>query len=120
MPESGRIDTPFVNKKIWSRDDTFSVRSDVGELDKLNTVVQQSSTDESNTASSRIEEDSLESICPKITKESNSSKQMNLANSLLVQTPKLISFGHLTMQKDNLGHRSNGSVATIVVNQDGV
>ena len=29
-PERGRIGTPFVNKKIWSGDDKFSVRSDVG------------------------------------------------------------------------------------------
>ena len=49
-PEHGRINTPFVNKHIWSRHDTFSVRSDVGELDKLNTAVQRSSTDERNTA----------------------------------------------------------------------
>ena len=69
MPESGRIDTPFVNKKIWSRDDAFSVRSDFGELDKLDTDVQRSSTDERNTTSSQIEEGSLESICPKIVEE---------------------------------------------------
>ena len=39
-PEHGRIGTPFVNKNIWSGDDNFSVRSDVGELDKLETAVQ--------------------------------------------------------------------------------
>ena len=32
-PECGRIDTPFVNKNIWSGDDAFSVRSDVGSSD---------------------------------------------------------------------------------------
>ena len=94
-PEHGRINTPFVNKKIWSRDDTFSVRSDVGELDKINTAVQRSSTDERNTESSRIEEGSLEIICPKIIKESNLSKRMNLTNSLLVQTPKIVHFGQI-------------------------
>ena len=51
-PEHGRISTPFVNKEIWSRDDNLSVRSDVGEADKLDTAVQKSSTDEKNTASS--------------------------------------------------------------------
>ena len=43
---------------------------------------------------------------------------MNLANSLGVQTPKLVSFRHLPMQTDNVGHRSDGSVATRVVDQD--
>ena len=38
----GRIGTPFVNKNIWSGDDNFSVRSDVGKENKLNTSVQQS------------------------------------------------------------------------------
>ena len=47
-------------------------------------------------------------------------KRMNLVNSLLVQTPKLVSFGHPPMQIDNVGHRSNGSVATRLVDQDGI
>ena len=51
-PERGSIGNPFVNKKIWSGDDTFSYRSDVKELDKLGTAVQKSSTDERNTESS--------------------------------------------------------------------
>ena len=71
-PEHGRVGTPFLNKNIWSGDDNFSARRDVGELDKLETAVQQSSTDERNMTSSQIEEGSLESICPKIIKESNS------------------------------------------------
>ena len=66
-PEHVRIGTPFVNKNICSGDDNFSVGSDVGEADKLDTDVQQSLTDERNTASSRIEEGSLESIFPKST-----------------------------------------------------
>ena len=101
--EHGMIGTPFVNKNIWSGDDNFSVRSDIGKADKLGTAVQQSSTDESNKASSRIEEDSLESICPKITKESNSSKRMNLAHSLSIEIPKLVYFGNPPMQTDNVG-----------------
>ena len=43
---------------------------------------------------------------------------MNFANSLGVQTPKLVSFRHPPMQTDNVGHRSYRSVATIVVDQD--
>ena len=42
---------------------------------------------------------------------------MNLANSLGVQTPKLVSFRHPPMQTENVGHRRNGSVATRVVDQ---
>ena len=53
--ERGSIGTPFVNKNIWSGDDAFSVRSDVGEIDKLDTSVQRSLNDESNRAPSRIE-----------------------------------------------------------------
>ena len=45
---------------------------------------------------------------------------MNLANSLLVHTPKLVHFGHPPMDTDNVGHQSNGSVATRVVDQDGI
>ena len=61
---------------------------------------------------------SLESICPKIIKELNSGDRMNLANSLLVQTPNLVSFGHPPMETKNVGHRSNRSVATRVVDQN--
>ena len=40
---------------------------------------------------------------------------MNLANSLIIETPKLVSFGNLSMQTDNVGHRIDGIVATRVV-----
>ena len=108
-----------MNKDVSSRDDALStVRSDVGELDKLDTTVQQSSTDKRNTAPSRIEEGSSKSIFTEIAEESKLSKRMNLANSLGVHTPKLVSFRHPPMQTDNVGHQSDGSVATIVVDQD--
>ena len=45
---------------------------------------------------------------------------MNLANSLLVQTPNLVSFGHLPMETDNVGHWSDRSVAARVVYQYGI
>ena len=78
------------------------------------------SADERNTASLRIEEVSLESICPKIIKESNLSKRMNLTNSLLVHTSKLVSFGHPSTQTDNVGHLIYSIAATIVMDQDGI
>ena len=109
-----------MNKYTWSKDDALSVRSDVGELDKLNTTVQRSSTDERNTASPRIEEDSLKSIFPEIVEESYSSERMNVANPLGVQTPKLVSFRHLPMQTDNVGNPIDSIAATRVMDQDGI
>ena len=53
--DHGRIGTPIVNENIWSVNDIFNVRSDVGEADKIDTIVQQSLTNESNIASLRIE-----------------------------------------------------------------
>ena len=45
---------------------------------------------------------------------------MNLANSLLVQTPKLVSFRHLPMQIYNLGNPIDSIAATRVMDQDGI
>ena len=70
----GRIGTQIMNKNIWSVDDNFTVQSDGGKKDKLDSSVQQSSTNERNTSFSRIEEESLKSVFSKIVKESNSSK----------------------------------------------
>ena len=107
-----------MNKDISIRDYIFStVRSDVGEIDKLDTAVQRSSTDKRNTAPSRIEEGSPKIIFPEIVEESNSSERMKLANYLGVQTPKLVSFRHPPMQTDNVGHWSDGIVATRVMDQ---
>ena len=50
-PNHSGIGTPFMNKDISSGDDTLiTVRSDIGEAEKLDTAVQQSLTDERNTA----------------------------------------------------------------------
>ena len=45
---------------------------------------------------------------------------MNLANSMLVQNPKLVHFRHPPMETDNIGQQSDGSVATRVMDQDGI
>ena len=93
-----------MNKDISSRDDVRStVRNDVGRADKLDATVERSSTDEWNTASSPIEESTPESIFCKVVKQLDSRKWMNLANSLSVQTPELVSFRHPTIQTDNVG-----------------
>ena len=45
---------------------------------------------------------------------------MNLANSLLIETPKLVSLRHPHMETENVGHQRNGSVATRVVDPNGI
>ena len=77
-PDHGRISTPSMNENIWSGDDNFSVLSDVGEANKLDSAIQRSLTNKKNTASSQIEVEILESIFPKIIEESNLSEWMNL------------------------------------------
>ena len=84
-----------MNEDISIRDDVRStVRSDVGEADKLDAAVQRSLSDEWNTASLRIVEGSPESIFRKVVEKYDSSKRMNLANSLSVQTPELVLLRH--------------------------
>ena len=45
---------------------------------------------------------------------------MNLADSLGVQTPKLVSFKHLPMQTDNVGNPIGSITATKLMYQDGI
>ena len=45
---------------------------------------------------------------------------MNLANSLSVQTPELVSFRHPTIQTDNVGNQRSGGVANRIANKDGI
>ena len=110
--DHGRIGIPIVNKHIWSEYDNFRVKIDVDEAKKLDTSFQRSPTNKGNMASSRIEEESLESIFSKIVKESNSSKRMNLANSASIDPPKLGSFGHPPMDTDNVGNLIDGIIAS--------
>ena len=96
--DHGTIIAPFMNKYISSRDDVRStVRSDVGEGDKLDTAVQRSSSNKSNAAPSHILEGSQKSVFPEIVEKSDSSERMNLANSLGVQTPKIVLLRHTPM-----------------------
>ena len=118
--DHGRIGTPIMNKNIWSVDENFSVRSDVGEANKLDTSVQRSLTNERNTESPQIEEESLESVFSKIVEESNSSERMNLANSAIIDPPNLGSLRHPPMDTDNVGKRLDVIVATRIENSDGI
>ena len=120
-PDQSRIIATGINKDISSRDDVQStVHNDVGKANKLDTTVERSSTDEWNTASSRIEEGTPESIFRKVVKQLDSSKQMNLAKSLSVHTLELVYFRHPAIQTDNVGDRRSGGVATRISNKDGI
>ena len=59
-------------------------------------------------------------IFREIVEKSDSSKQMNLANSLCVQTPELVLLRHPTTQTDNVGDQRGGGVATRIADQDGI
>ena len=37
---------------------------------------------------------------------------MNLTNSAIIEPPKLVSFGHLPMETDNVGNLLDGIIAT--------
>ena len=45
---------------------------------------------------------------------------MNLANSAIIEPPKLVSFRHPPMETDNVGNRLDGIVATRIENSDGI
>ena len=45
---------------------------------------------------------------------------MNLANSLRVQTPDLVSFRDSTIQTDNVLDQRSDGVATRIANKDGI
>ena len=93
-----------MNKYISNKNDVRStVRSDVGEADKLDTAVQKSLFGIWNTAPSRIVEGNPKIIFCEIIEKSDSSERMNLANLLVVQTPEIVLLRHMPMQTDNVG-----------------
>ena len=116
-----RIFAPGMHEDISGRDNVQStVRNDVRKADKLDTTVDGPTTDERNTASSRIEECTLKSIFRKEIKNLDSSSQMNLAKYLRVKTPDLVSFRDPTIQTDNVLNQRSGSVATRIADKDGI
>ena len=88
------------------------------EEDKLDTIVQQSLTNERNAESPRIEEEILESVFSNIVEDSNSSERMNLANYLSIETPEIVHCGHPPIESDNVGNLLDGIVATIIENSN--
>ena len=77
-------------------------------------------TNERNTTSSRIVECITKSIFVKEIKEFDSSSKMNLANSLPVKTPDLVSFRDPTVNTENITDLRSGGVATSIADKDGI
>ena len=95
--------TPGMHEDISGRDNFQStVRNDVCKADKLHTTVDGHTTNERNTASSQIVECTPKSIVRKEIRKFDSSSQMNLANSVPVKTPDLVSFRDPTIQTANV------------------
>ena len=50
--------------------------------------------------------------------ESNLSKQINHENSLRIESPKLLHFGHPPIETNNVGNLLDGIVATRIENSE--
>ena len=88
-----------MNKNVWGVIDTTSnVLSDADNVDKFDTHAQRSTTQERNLESSRIKEESLESIFPELGPKFDSSVRVNLANSILREIPKFKRLGQPTIE----------------------
>ena len=98
-----RIFEPGMHKDISGRDNVRStVHNDVCEADKLDTTVDRPTTNERNTTSSQIVQCTPKSIFRKEIKKFDSRSRMNLANSVPVKTPDIVSFRYPTIQSDNV------------------
>ena len=100
MGNNSRIGTPGVNNDIFSprSDTTSNLLSCTGSIEKFNTHVHGSETQERNLESSCIEEVGVKRIFPEIFKESKSRRQVNLEISVLRDTPNFKSLGHPTAE----------------------
>ena len=68
----------------------------------------------------RIVECTPKSIFVKEIKEFDSSSKINLAKSVPVKTPDLVSFRDPTVNTDNVTDRRSGRVATRIADKDGI
>ena len=108
-----------MNEDIFSRNNLWStVWSDVRIADKLDTTVEAFTADKRNTESSGIIESAPKSIFIKESKQFDSSGKINLANSVPVETPELVSFRDPPIQTHNLTDGSSSGVATSIDDKD--
>ena len=98
------IGNPGVNKDIFSpsSDTTSNFLSCTGSINKFDTHVHGSATQESNLKLSCIEEVGVYNILSKIVKEFDSSGRINLTNSVLSEIPKFKSLGHPTVETEDI------------------
>ena len=88
-----------MNEDIWSVIDTTSnVLSCTDNDDKFDTLFHGSTTQERNLESLRLKEVGVKSIFPELGKDFYSSVQVNLANSVVYDSPKFKSLGHPTIE----------------------
>ena len=70
-------------------------------VEKFNTLVHSSTTQERNLESSRIEEENLKSFFPELGTELKPSVRVNLANSVFRESSKFKSLGHPPIETAN-------------------
>ena len=100
MGNHSRIGTLGVNKDIFSpsSDTNSNLLSCTGSIEKVDAHVHISATQERNLESSCIEEMGVKSILSEIVKNFDSSRRMNLTNSLLSESLRFKSLGHPTIK----------------------
>ena len=87
-PNHSRIFSPGMNEEIFSGNNVqITVQSDVQIADKLDTAAEAFTTDKRNTESSGIIESAPKSIFIKESEQFDSSRRMNLANSVPIESP---------------------------------
>ena len=98
--DHSRIVTSGVNKDIWSprSNMTSNVLSCTDNIEKFDTHVHSSATQEKNLESLCIEEVGVKSIFPEFGKELNSSVRVNLANSVISEIKKFKRLGHTPIE----------------------
>ena len=99
-----RIGTPGVNKEIWIQrsNTTSNVISCTENVEKFDTLVHGSTTQERNLESSCIKEVGVKSIFTELGNEPDSSLWVHLTKSILSESSKFISLGHLTVERADI------------------
>ena len=91
--DHSRIISPRMHEDILRENDlTTTVRSDVGVIEKLGTTIEGLTANKRNTESTDIFEGAAESLNVKISKQFDSSGQVNFANSIPIESPDLVPF----------------------------
>ena len=94
-----RIDTPGTNKDVWGVIYTTSnMLTDADNVEKFDTYVQSSTTQERNLESLLIEEESLKSIFSELGTKIDSSVPVNLAKSFLSESPNFKCIRHTPIE----------------------